>query len=1319
MKTQLTADGIGSKFGFFAIMVFMAVASSTVVAQNIIGINMAGRQWSIGGNTPMTLVSSDTAGVVPQQNWNNVLLDGHDSGGLSQIGGPNAGVVSDNSGTATSVTFSYTQGANATEWAVDQTTHTGNQQLLDGYWDIQGTGTGTCSFGNIPYSVYDVYVYVSSDGNGRTGSVNINGGPQIYLLTDASGYNYSTNLIQATATTQASATSAHYVLFTNVTGSSFQVVLTAYGNDVGVAGIQIVDISGTYEPTVSAQPVSEELYAGRTAQFTVAASGTAPFAYQWQTNGVNLNDGGNLFGSTSNVLTITNIAAVNAGNYDVVITNVYGSVTSVVAQLTVVVPVNAYEQAILTNNPVAYYRLNENSGDPVSTPNLPAFDYIGGDNGVYGVPTENLVDSIYGPQPSDGHPGFETGNGAVMFFPTYNTSQITIPSWNINTNTVTIAAWVYPLNAEAPADGLVYNRGGNVAGLSYSYSTNASGNYTLGYNWNNDPGTYFWNSGLVPPQNQWSLVVLVVTPTNATIYLANTSSGLNASVHTYSHVAQSFSGPIAIGNDFTDTTGNRVFSGEMDEVAVFSQALSQGQVLGLYTNASGVALFAPTIANQPQSQAPFAHQNARFTVAALGTQPLGYQWQVGTNGVYVNLANSGRVSGATSASLTITNVSLSDPTNYVVVVTNSLNSVTSAPVSLTVTASSYADAVLTNGAIAYYSFNETGDPAAGSLTAYDYLGGFNGTYGSDVKNGNPNYGIAGPQAVDGFPEFSSNNWAAQIIPNDANGHVTVTPWNLNTNTVTMTCWVRPLGVEPSYSGLVFSRGAGGTAGVNFSGNTDVNGNRTLSYTWGDTCCWDSQLAPPTNQWSFVALVVTPTNATIYLFNTNGIQSATLVNTHGIMAFAGTTEIGCDPFDNAGRNFNGVIDEAAVFGNSLSSAELVQIYSAGRGVGVVPQITMLTPSSVSGYPGFSATFAASVIGSGPFSYQWYQGTNALSNGGNVSGATTLSLTITNVAQGNAGNYTLVVTGSAGSATSPISTLSVGVPPSTPYNQVVLAAGPYAYWRLNETSGTIAHDSVGGHDGTYGSAMQLGGPGQESTGLFGVGADTAAAIFTQNTTNSWVTVPALNLNTNTVTIMAWVYPTLVPDPWSGIFMCSTPDTDGIMFRDNSPDTLGMYWNNGSFWYDGTGLIVPANQWSLVALSVEPTDATLYVMNSSGTNSWFNNTAMNVEPWSGPARIGNDPYSINRTFNGYINEVAVFNRTLTGSQLGQFYSTAITAQSAPLTIQIQKSGANVQLTWSQGVLLEATNVVGPWTTNSSATSPFTVTPTGPQMFYRLQSQ
>ena len=83
--------------------------------------------------------------------------------------------------------------------------------------------------------------------------------------------------------------------------------------------------------------------------------------------------------------------------------------------------------------------------------------------------------------------------------------------------------------------------------------------------------------------------------------------------------------------------------------------------------ATNVASGAATITNQPQSVLVHAHATASFNVAASGTVPLNYQWSLnGTN-----------ISGATSGSLTISNVAQKDLGAYTVVVTNAFGSATS------------------------------------------------------------------------------------------------------------------------------------------------------------------------------------------------------------------------------------------------------------------------------------------------------------------------------------------------------------------------------------------------------------------------------------------------------------------------------------------------------------------------------------------------------------------------------------------------------------------------------------------------------------------
>jgi uncharacterized delta-60 repeat protein len=86
---------------------------------------------------------------------------------------------------------------------------------------------------------------------------------------------------------------------------------------------------------ISRQPASVDADAGATITFDVLAGGTPPLSYRWRRNGVALDDGGSVSGALTSVLVLTNVLGGNSGNYSVVITNASGSVTSVVATLTV------------------------------------------------------------------------------------------------------------------------------------------------------------------------------------------------------------------------------------------------------------------------------------------------------------------------------------------------------------------------------------------------------------------------------------------------------------------------------------------------------------------------------------------------------------------------------------------------------------------------------------------------------------------------------------------------------------------------------------------------------------------------------------------------------------------------------------------------------------------------------------------------------------------------------------------------------------------------------------------------------------------------
>jgi 6,7-dimethyl-8-ribityllumazine synthase len=87
-------------------------------------------------------------------------------------------------------------------------------------------------------------------------------------------------------------------------------------------------------PSISTQPQDQSVVQGQTANFNVVASGTAPLTYQWY-----YDSSIPISGATNATLTLGNVQPGNAGDYSVVVANSAGSATSIVATLTVNIPV--------------------------------------------------------------------------------------------------------------------------------------------------------------------------------------------------------------------------------------------------------------------------------------------------------------------------------------------------------------------------------------------------------------------------------------------------------------------------------------------------------------------------------------------------------------------------------------------------------------------------------------------------------------------------------------------------------------------------------------------------------------------------------------------------------------------------------------------------------------------------------------------------------------------------------------------------------------------------------------------------------------------
>ena len=91
-------------------------------------------------------------------------------------------------------------------------------------------------------------------------------------------------------------------------------------------------VSTNNPPSITNQPTSLVASSGNSASFAVAVTGTAPFSYQWWFNTNTL-----LTWATNATMTITNAQTTNGGKYAVVVTNLFGSVTSAVVTLNVTV----------------------------------------------------------------------------------------------------------------------------------------------------------------------------------------------------------------------------------------------------------------------------------------------------------------------------------------------------------------------------------------------------------------------------------------------------------------------------------------------------------------------------------------------------------------------------------------------------------------------------------------------------------------------------------------------------------------------------------------------------------------------------------------------------------------------------------------------------------------------------------------------------------------------------------------------------------------------------------------------------------------------
>jgi len=373
------------------------------------------------------------------------------------------------------------------------------------------------------------------------------------------------------------------------------------------------------------------------------------------------------------------------------------------------------------------------------------------------------------------------------------------------------------------------------------------------------------------------------------------------------------------------------------------------------------------IGDQPDPLSLCPGGDAIFSVAATGEGTLTYQWHRGST----PLTDGGRVSGAATSQLTVTDVEAGDAGPYAVTVTGECGAVASSPATLTIMAPTLIGdqpdlLSLCPGVDAVFSVAATGE---GKLSYQWYRGSTRLTDGGRVSGATMSQlTIAGVESDDAGDY--------QTTVTGKCGAVTSSPATLTIKAPTViNDQPDPLSLCPG-ADAVFSVAATG------------EGNLTYQWHRGSTPLTDGG-------------------------RVSGATSPRLTITSVESSDAGDYK-------------------------ATAAGECGELTSDGATLTVkAPTVISDQPDALEVYTGADVTFSVAASGEGTLTYQWFHNSTPLADGGRISGATTPQLTIADVEIGDAGDYTVAVTGECGALTSDVATLSVH--PSVGKVEIVLAAG----------------------------------------------------------------------------------------------------------------------------------------------------------------------------------------------------------------------------------------------------------------------------------------
>ena len=533
----------------------------------------------------------------------------------------------------------------------------------------------------------------------------------------------------------ATSTTADLIL-NNVTTSdagAYDVVVTNSAGSVTSHAATLTVNPQAVAPVITTQPAARTVTAGENAVFTVNATGTPAPAYQWRKSGVTLTD--NATASTA-TLTLTSVTSYDAGDYDVVVTNAAGAVTSASATLAVD-PVRTGVAPLIwdfsTAAPAAGLPVTVTGGSLTQGNNygtttlLSAVSASSGYRGATGVNNAAAVARVGAFNPgTDGSAYFEFTltpsegyqlSATALSFGSRSTS--TGPAayalyTSVDDFTAPIATGVLAANSVWSLQAPAFNAVTALTGTSITfrlYGYNGVGSSASGsVNWRIDDlkltlGVIV-GPDVAPTITAQPSAQIVTTGQSATFRVIAT--GTPAPTYQWRKAAVAITGTATTAAlTLPSVTAND--AGAYDVVVTNAAGTVTSASATLTVNPIPVA---PIITTAPTERTATVGETVTFNVIATGTPTPTYQWR--QDGVAI-LGNP----SATAATLSLSRITSTEAGSYDVVVTNLAGSATSTAATLTVTPLPVAPTINTQptalsvmvGSTARFTVIATGTPA--------------------------------------------------------------------------------------------------------------------------------------------------------------------------------------------------------------------------------------------------------------------------------------------------------------------------------------------------------------------------------------------------------------------------------------------------------------------------------------------------------------------------------------------------------------------------------------------------------------------------------